>query len=187
MPAETVGRIRKALKGYIMDTNFDLMGSATGTAATTETQNADGMVFNLTDVKESVAFEVIPKGTYDAVIEELEFTHSQSSNAPMIHVVYSIVGGEYEGRKVHDYNVLTGKGAEYSLPRLRQLLSRVCPEVDLSAFNPQAFAESGVAINRQCQIKLAVSTQKQGEYKGEKRNNVREVLSSSEIANSFLG
>ena len=63
----------------------------------------------------------------------------------------------------------------------------MCPEVDLSAFNPQAFAESGVAINRQCQIKLAVTTQKQGEYKGEKRNNIREIMSSSEIANSFLG
>ena len=166
-----------------MSENFDLMGSA----GTTENQNAEGMVFNLADVKDSVAFEVLPKGTYDAVIEELEFTNSQSSGVPMIHVVYSIVGGEYEGRKIHDYNTLAGKGAEYSLPRLKQLLTRVCPEVDMCAFNPQAFADSGVAINRQCQIKLAVSTQKQGEYKGEKRNNVREVMSSSEISNSFLG
>lgn len=169
-----------------MNENFDLMGSGVGTNEN-QNQNTEGMVFNLADVKESVAFEVLPKGTYDAVIEELEFTTSQSSGVPMIHVVYSIVGGEYEGRKIHDYNTLAGKGAEYSLPRLKQLLTRVCPEVDLSAFNPQAFAESGVAINRQCQIKLAVTTQKQGEYKGEKRNNVREIMSSSEIANSFLG
>ena len=83
--------------------------------------------------------------------------------------------------------MLRGKGAEFSLPRLKQLLTRVCPEVSLDAFNPQQFADSGVAINRQCQLKLIVQTQKKGDYKGEKRNSVREVLGSADLANSFLG
>ena len=81
-----------------MNENFNLMGSTENTA---QNQNDEGMVFNLSDVQESTSFEVLPKGTYDAVIEELEFTHSQSSGVPMIHVVYSIVGGEHEGRKIH--------------------------------------------------------------------------------------
>lgn len=150
-------------------------------------QDANGMVFDLSSVSESTgSFEVLPKGTYEATIDELEYTTSQSGNA-MLKVVYSIVGSEYEGRKIFDFLLLEGKGAEYSLPRLKQLLVRVCPEVDLSAFKPQEFADSGTAVNRLCQIKLAVTTQKQGEYKGEKRNNVREVLSSAEVANSFLG
>lgn len=164
--------------------DFDLNGS---TGASENTQNTDGMVFNLSGVEDSVAFEVLPKGTYDAVIEELEYALSQSSNAPMLHATFSIVGGEYEGRKIHDYYVLTGKGAEFSLPRLKQLLTRVCPEVSLDAFNPQSFAESGVAINRMCQLKLVVQTQKKGDYKGEKRNAVREILSSADVATSFLG
>ena len=75
-------------------------------------QNTDGMVFNLNDVQEASSFEVLPKGTYEAVIEELEYTLSQSSNAPMIKAVYSIVGGDYEGRKIYDFYSLTGKGAE---------------------------------------------------------------------------
>jgi hypothetical protein len=156
-------------------------------SAATENTSGEGMVFNLNDVKEAASFEVIPKGTYDAVIEELEYALSQSTNAPMLHAVFSIVGGEHEGRKIHDYYSLTGKGAEFSLPRLKQLLIRVCPEVDLSTFNPQSFADSGVAINRMCQIKLAVTTQKKGEYKGEKRNNVREILPAPDQAGSFLG
>lgn len=164
-----------------MNGNFDLGNNAQNT------QNTDGMVFNLNDVQEASSFEVLPKGTYEAVIEELEYTLSQSSNAPMIRTVYSIVGGEYEGRKIYDFYSLTGKGAEFSLPRLKQLLTRVCPEVALDAFNPQQFADSGVAINRMCQLKLVVQTQKKGEYKGEKRNAVREILSSADVASSFLG
>ncbi len=170
-----------------MDQNFNLSGQedqANVAAAETDTE---GMVFNLSDVNDEVAFEVLPKGTYNAIVEELEYTTSQSSGDPMIHATYSITDAEYENRKIHDYYMLRGKGAEFSLPRLKQLLTRVCPEVSLDAFNPQQFADSGVAINRQCQLKLIVQTQKKGDYKGEKRNSVREVLASADLANSFLG
>lgn len=166
-----------------MENGFDFGG----TPENTGNQSNEGMVFNLNDVSDNVAFEVLPKGTYDAVVEELEYTQSQSSGAPMIHATFSIVGGEYEGRKIHDYYTLTGKGAEFSLPRLKQLLLRVCPEVDIGTFNPQEFADSGVAINRMCQLKLNVQTQKKGEYKGEKRNSVREILPAADSASSFLG
>lgn len=168
-----------------MENGFDLSGSAV--QETEQLQNAEGMVFNLSDVNDSVAFEVLPKGTYDAVVEELEYTLSQASNAPMLHAVYSIVGGEFEGRKIHDYYTLTGKGAEFSLPRLKQLLTRVCPEIPLDSFNPQQFAESGAVINRLCQLKLVVQTQKKGDYKGEKRNAVREILTAADMSTSFLG
>ena len=157
---------------------------AVGVTAATSTE---GMVFDLNGVEESTSFEVIPKGTYNAVIEEMEFTESQSSGAPMLKAVFSITDGEFAERKIFDYYVLTGEGAKYALPKLKQLLSRVCPEVDLASFNPVAFAESGAAINRPCQIKLAVTTQKKGEYKGEKRNNVREIMSAAEMNGSFLG
>lgn len=165
---------------------FDL-GMNSAAAAPAQNSDAGGMTFDLSGVGESVGFEVLPKGTYEAVVEDMEFTTSQSSGNPMLHATYSIVGGEYENRKIHDYYLLAGKGAEYSLPRLKQLLTRVCPEVSLDAFNPQQFAESGVAINRSCQLKLRVTTQKQGEYKGEKRNNVQEILSAADVAGSFLG
>ena len=167
-----------------MDENFNLNGSS---QAAEPEQDAEGMVFNLSGVNDDVSFEVLPKGTYDAVVEELEYTTSQTSGSPMVHAVYSIVGGEFEGRKIHDYYLMTGKGAEFSLPRLKQLLTRVCPETSLDNFNPKSFAESGVAINRMCQLKLVVQTQKKGDYKGEKRNGVREIMSSSSVASSFLG
>ena len=164
------------------------LGPAAVEAGVTASADTEGMVFNLNEVEEqSSSFEVLPKGTYNAIVEEFEFTTSQSSGSPMIKCVYSIIDGEYADRKIFDYYVLTGEGAKYALPRLKQLITRVVPEVDSASFNPVKFAESGVIINRQCRITLGIQTQKKGEYKGEKRNNVREILAANSMETSFLG
>lgn len=164
------------------------LGSTATEAGVTASTDTEGMVFNLNDVEEQTSsFEVLPKGTYNAIVEEFEFTTSQSSGSPMIKCVYSIIDGEYADRKIFDYYVLTGEGAKYALPRLKQLITRVVPEEDSTSFNPVKFAESGVIINRQCRITLGIQTQKKGEYKGEKRNNVREILAADSTETSFLG
>lgn len=164
------------------------LGSTATEAGVTASTDTEGMVFNLNDVEEQASsFEVLPKGTYNAIVEEFEFTTSQSSGSPMIKCVYSIIDGEYADRKIFDYYVLTGEGAKYALPRLKQLITRVVPEEDSTSFNPVKFAESGVIINRQCRITLGIQTQKKGEYKGEKRNNVREILAADSTETSFLG
>lgn len=164
------------------------LGSTATEAGVTASTDTEGMVFNLNDVEEQASsFEVLPKGTYNAIVEEFEFTTSQSSGSPMIKCVYSIIDGEYANRTIFDYYVLTGEGAKYALPRLKQLITRVVPEEDSTSFNPVKFAESGVIINRQCRITLGIQTQKKGEYKGEKRNNVREILAADSTETSFLG
>lgn len=166
---------------------FDL-GPAANEVGVTASTDTEGMVFNLNEVEEQAnSFEVLPKGTYNAIVEEFEFTTSQSSGSPMIKCVYSIIDGEYADRKIFDYYVLTGEGAKYALPRLKQLITRVVPEEDSTSFNPVKFAESGIIINRQCRITLGIQTQKKGEYKGEKRNNVREILAANSMETSFLG
>ena len=164
------------------------LGPAATEAGVTASADTEGMVFNLNEVEEQPSsFEVLPKGTYNAIVEEFEFTTSQSSGSPMIKCVYSIIDGEYADRKIFDYYVLTGEGAKYALPRLKQLITRVVPEEDSANFNPAKFAESGVIINRPCRITLGIQTQKKGEYKGEKRNNVREILAANSMETSFLG
>ena len=166
---------------------FDL-GPAANEVGVTASTDTEGMVFNLNEVEEQAnSFEVLPKGTYNAIVEEFEFTTSQSSGSPMIKCVYSIIDGEYADRKIFDYYVLTGEGAKYALPRLKQLITRVVPEEDSTSFNPVKFAESGIIINRQCRITVGIQTQKKGEYKGEKRNNVREILAANSMETSFLG
>jgi hypothetical protein len=166
------------------EATFDLGGSQpnTNTSAAADTES---MTFNLTDVEEP-SFEALPRGTYPAIVEEFEFTTAQSSGNPMIKVVYQITEGEFAERKLFDYLVLAGEGAKYAIPRLKQMIIRICPEVDISNFNPAKFAEDGVILNRECQIKVNITTQKSGEYKGEKRNNIREVL-AADSGGSFLG
>ena len=67
-----------------MDQNFNLNGQEDQANAAAAVQDTEGMVFNLSDVNDEVAFEVLPKGTYNAIVEELEYTTSQSSGDPMI-------------------------------------------------------------------------------------------------------
>jgi hypothetical protein len=171
------------------DTTFNLGSSeeAAGVGVGAASSK-DSMVFNLNDVEEKASsFEVLPKGTYNAVVEQCDYGESAAGN-PMLSLVYSITDGEFAERKIFDYIVLSGKGAEFALPKLKQLLTRVCPEVDISHFNPSQFAEDAILVNRLCQLKLGITTQKKGDYKGEKRNQVREVLAADSTGNgSFLG
>lgn len=144
-----------------------------------------GLTFDLNECEET-SFEVLPKGTYDAIVEEFELTTSQSSGNPMIKLVFNITTGEFADRKIYDFIMLAGEGAKYSMPRLKQLILRACPDINAATFNAATVSESGTMINRQCRITLGIQTQKKGEYKGEKRNNVKEILAANS-GSSFLG
>lgn len=145
--------------------------------------DSNGLVFDLSGVEEQTSFELIPKGIYDAVVDELEFGESKAGN-PMITVKYQLTDAQYENRTLYDYWVLAGNGAEFGLAKLKKFLVRVCPNVDISNFNPAVFAEQGLAIGNQCRVSVAIQTQKKGDYKGEKRNTIKDVLAPE--TGSFL-
>lgn len=142
-----------------------------------------GLVFNLDGVEEDKGFELIPKGSYPAVVDELELGES-SNNNPMFSVKYKVTEGEFAGRVLFDYWVLAGKGAEFGLGKLKKFLTRVMPEVDITNFNAQAFSDEGAAIGRELTVVVKIQTQKKGDYKGEKRNQVADILAPT--AGSFL-
>jgi hypothetical protein len=150
--------------------HFDLSG---GVGAE---QDVAGLVFNLDTVEESKGFELLPKGTYSAIVDSFEFGESKSGN-PMITVVYSITDPEYENRKLYDYMVLAGDGKDFGLQKLKKFLVRVCPDVNITSFNPQTFSDEGTAIGRECRVMVKIQTQKSGDYKGEKRNSCQDILS----------
>lgn len=174
-----------------MESNNNTFGSGFdfgGGAASTGTDTGAGMTFDLSGVDENKAggFEVLPKGQYDAIVNELEFGESKAG-APMITVCFVIDGGEYDGRMIYDYFVLGGsneKAVEFGLAKLKKFLVRVCPQTDLSAFNPVAFANAGTAVGLSCVLELGIQTQRKGDYKGEKRNTVKDILASE--ATSFM-
>lgn len=163
-----------------MAEEFDVLGTGGNSGGT----DSGALVFDLNGVEEDKGFELIPKGTYPAIVDEMEFGESSAGN-PMMTVKYRIVEGEYADRLLFDYWVLRGNGSEFGLAKLKKFLTRVMPEVNLSAFNPADFAESGDAVNRELQVVVKIQTQKKGEYKGEKRNQVSDILSAAE-SGSFL-
>jgi hypothetical protein len=160
----------------------DFLGLGTGSNVGAG-QDQAGLVFDLTDVKEDTGFEVLPKGTYPVIVDELEFGES-SKGDPMFTAKFKVTEGEHEGRVLFDYWVLGGNGAEFGLAKLKKFLTRVCPDANLAAFNAQAFADEAVAVNRECSVVVGVQKQKTGEYKGELRNQIRDILAAS--TGSFL-
>lgn len=167
-----------------MSEGFDLGGSNTASEGVVAKDDANGLVFDLSNVEEEKKFEVIPKGTYPAVVDTLDFGESKAGN-PMITIAYSLTDPEYENRKIYDYWVLTGKGADFGLGKLKKFLTKVCPDVDIVSFNPKTFADEGTGVARECQITLGIQTQKKGDYKGEKRNTVRDIA-AADTTGSFV-
>jgi hypothetical protein len=100
-------------------------------------------------------------------------------------VTYSVTDPEYANRKLFDYWVLKGDGSEFGLAKLKKFLVRVCPEVELTTFNPQKFSDEATGVGRDCRLSVKIQTQKKGDYKGEKRNQVADVLAPE--GNSFMG
>lgn len=150
-----------------------------GTGADYQAQ-ADNLVLNLADVDESKAsFEALPAGVYNAVIENVEYGLSQNGGNPMLSWEFKITDAEYENRKMFYHTVLN---KELGIASLKKLLIRVCPDVEMSAFNPQQFADNGVALGLPCQLKVKIRP-----YQGEKRNQVQDVLAPVGDAGSFLG
>lgn len=160
----------------------DFMNDGFGSGQASAGADGAGLVFDLSGVDENASsFEVLPKGTYNVIIDECELTEAKSSGAPMLAMKYVIDGGEYDSRVIFDYIVLGGKpkAIELGQQKLKKLLVRVCPEVDIQHFNVAAFNEQGTAIGKRCQIVLGIQTNKSGDYKGEKRNNVKDILAPS--------
>lgn len=152
---------------------IDLEGTNNGDSADSN------LVLDLDGVSSELPkFEAMPPGVYDAIIENVEYGNSQSSGNPMLTFQFRITDERFNNRMMFYHTVLN---ADSGLSRLKRLLVRVAPEVNLSGFNPSKFADSGEILGFPCRLKLNVRP-----YKGEKRNNVQDVLAPEESPTSFL-
>lgn len=153
------------------DENMDLSEGQGGN----ENEN---LVLNLDDVDEKgPGFEALKPGVYDCVIENTEFGESKKGN-PMITWVLKVTDPNYEGRLLFNHTTLNNN---MGIARLKRILVRVVPDVDLAQFNPKAFCDNGEAIGLPCRAKVSIQN-----YQGEKRNNVKEILPPQNNQDSFL-
>lgn len=136
----------------------------------------ENLVLNLDNVEESKGFEALPKGKYDAVVDDCEFGES-SKGSPMITWKFKLDSEEYGKRTLYYYTVLD---QSFGLSNLKKTLIALGIDIDFAAFNPAEFCDAGEAIG--IPVTLNVGIQK---YEGEKRNTVKEVLPAEE-AGSFM-
>ncbi len=82
---------------------------------------------------EAATFEVVPKGVYEAVIEECTFQHSQNSGQPMWAMRHNITDGPSEGRKIFDNVSFSPKAMPFS----KKTLAVIAPELLSGPFDPE--------------------------------------------------
>ncbi len=112
---------------------------------------------------EDTSFEVLPKGMYNAVIAECEFTYSKAGN-PMWTLRLEVSDGEYAGRILFNHLVFAGAG----LGITKQNLGRIAPELLENPFDPKDADVIASMLGKNIKAKVTV-----GKYDGEDTNNVR--------------
>lgn len=131
-------------------------------------EDGGDLVVNLTDVQE-MKFENIPKGVYLAEVDEATFGMSQSSGQPMITMKWKIAEGEYEGRTMFHYLSFSPK----AISGTKTNLSRIDPALATQAFKPSELCATGYFLGKQARIRVDL-----GEYNGEKRSQIKGLLSA---------
>jgi len=112
------------------------------------------------------SFEVIPKGIYPAVVENVEFKMS-STDQPMWSITFVLTDGDFAGRKIFDNMSFAPK----ALPFTKARLARLAPELISNRFNPKAIAESGDLIGKTIKLKTKIEP-----YNGEDQTRIASYL-----------
>lgn len=136
----------------------------------------ESMVMDLTDVsEEGPEREPLPAGVYPCIFENTEHGKSNNSGNPMISWTLRVTDPEYEGRFLFYHTVLNKQSG---ISRLKRLLVRAVPEVDLGSFDPKRFCEEGRALGLPCRAKVRVKP-----YQGRRTNDVQEILAPNDDDN----
>lgn len=143
-----------------------------GEAVSFDSYQDDGLVLDLDNVSvEQKKFDAIPAGVYNAIVENVEVSISSSGN-PMMTWQFRVVDAKYENRMLFFHTVLN---KDTGLARLKRTLVRIIPEIQLTQFNPKAFCDEGIALGRDCRLKLRTRM-----YQGKRVNDVSEVLAGAD-------
>jgi hypothetical protein len=136
----------------------------------------EGFTFDMSAQPADSGFPVAPQGTYDFVIDKLDYGLSQSSGNPMWSIQALITGGPSDPDdeiakkeiKVRYYQVFTPD----QMGRARRLLDCVAPDLATPDFNPKKVADDKVLIGKA--FRARVNIRKSDEYGDQ--NNIVNIL-----------
>lgn len=135
------------------------------------------LVVDMEGVQEA-KFELIPKGTYSAVIDQVDLEKSKTSGYQMFKLILKLEDEPYQKRKFYNYISFSPN----ALPFSKAALMRIDPETFSGKFKPQDVADSGTLLGKKVRVKIGTQ-----EYQGETRNNVQQVLAAIDAGNAGGG
>jgi hypothetical protein len=134
--------------------------------------------FNAT---QGTVFTPLPKGSYTALIENIEFSKTKEKNNPQMCLIMRVSGGEYDGREVRDWMVTGGENAHKSGWRIANLLEATIPgeydEIETGELNEKGKPLYRYKFNTDHLIGVSVSFKAtiEEDNKGEDRNQFRYI------------
>ncbi len=143
----------------------DFFEEAAG-AAQEVADSDEAEVLDLSETDENAGFEAIPVGVYDANVSDAEYGESQRSGKKMITWKFEIAGGQNAGRTLNYYTVIQSDSGK---ARLKKMLVRIAPQLDLKTFKPATTPQE--LVGTPCRLKVTTRM-----YQGEKRNEIKDVL-----------
>lgn len=140
-------------------------------------ETADGgYAVDMTAVPEAKN-ELLPKSTYNCVVDEAEFKLSANAGKPMWALVYKIIDGEYAGRKLF-HNI---SFSEKALPYTKRTLAKMKPELLTADFRPDKLDDYDIQG-----MELRVKTKVGKDQNNENRTEVADVMGPVG-AGAFMG
>lgn len=122
--------------------------------------NDEGLMVDLEGVQ-ALSFDPLPKGTYNAIIEECEYKLSKSSGKPMWNLRLAVVDeGEFENRKIFTFLSFSEK----ALPGTKSAIAVIAPELASAKFNPKDPDTIALIVTKKVKVRLDIQ-------KGENGNN----------------
>lgn len=124
----------------------------------------DTMVIDLAAVPDRAGPALLPAGTYNASVENVEYKRSQRSNNPMLEWRFRVEPqeGQERGNVLFWHTVLNHPNG---LSNLKQAVSSIAPDIDLSAFHPIDHASQ--LLGRECRVRVRVRKTDDGTERNE--------------------
>jgi hypothetical protein len=132
----------------------------------------EGLVLDLTEEIDRPEIVALRPGTYDVVVEEVEFTESQKGS-PMLRWVLRTQ--DENNRALYYYTVLDNPVGRQ---RTKEAIQRIAPDMNLQEFRPARDAEE--LAGRRARAKVKTRT-----WQGKRQNSVDDLLAPNE-GNGFL-
>jgi len=141
-----------------------------------EFENGSAAQVDLSGVEEDAGFELLPKGTYDVIVENAEAKTSSSGN-PMFSLTLVVTSGDFENRKLFTHVVFA--------PKTMGQAKRTINRLGLAELLEGPFAVDQDTADKFVGIyaRAVVGIQK---YEGEDRNNVKNLLPAMGESDGFL-